>query len=455
MTTTTAVTAAVAPPDPANLQGLIPRGYPHHQASCHLLYAFDKNKTAAKAFIRALLPCVQSGKDWGDARPLSLLNIGLTFTGIQTASDLSSSDVKGFPWTFQQGPASSGSQSALGDLGASAPKNWWNGAFPTSTIDCIVHAYAQSTDVLSPFVAMIADAAKTAGVRELTRFEQYFLPDDVVHFGYRDGISEPDLAWPTAWPPDVPYTDPAALNSFVIGYSGSYFGPGPTSGNAGAFAKDGCYVAFRVIAQDTAGFEKYLADNATEAMPSELLAAKVMGRWRNGSPLVLSPDAPSEATKNATQFTYGHDPTGAKCPYSAHIRVSNPRDQPLDASDTPAPRIIRRGAPYGAPEGSNDRGLIGLFLVGNLATQFEKLCGWLNANNFSSVFSPNMNAQDAIAGNRATPGADTTFLGTQLAQFLTTRGTAYCLLPSMTTLTKLAAPSSQSGGVTTGVDFST
>ena len=45
----------------------------------------------------------------------------------------------------------------------------------------------------------------------------------------------------------------------------------------------GSFVAFRVLEQDVAGFEKFLQDYADQIEP-EKLAAKLCGRWRNGVP---------------------------------------------------------------------------------------------------------------------------------------------------------------------------
>jgi deferrochelatase/peroxidase EfeB len=181
----------------------------------------------------------------------------------------------------------------------------------------------------------------------------------------------------------------------------------------------------------------------------EWVAAKLIGRWRNGSPLEISPDGPDPATCESEGFGYALDPDGMKCPFAAHTRVSNPRDQELFPTDEPVPRIIRRGAPYGAPvdvDPNADRGLIGLFLCGALAAQFELIYAWMNTNNFSDVFSPNFDTQDAMLANRQVAGADTSFtmptphgpIQVTLPQFLTTRGTAYCLLPSMSSLRAIA-----------------
>lgn len=463
------MTAATGAPNPANVQGLIVRGYTH-PCSTHMLFCFP-SRSAAAAFVKLLLPRVQSGADWGPNKPAMMLNIGFTYAGLRVATALT--DVKRFPATFRDGPASDSSQQSLSDQGDSDPALWWAKKIKPADLHCIVHAYALDDASMKTIVAFIADAATAAGVTELfgtkddTRFEQARSLGDRIQFGYRDGISEPDLAWPPAGlPPDAP-SDPGTLDNFIIGYPNAQphpqSSPGPAGDSAAArFAKDGCYNAFRVIAQDVAGFEAFLDANApavveklgmTTADAREWIAAKVIGRWRNGSPLVLSPDAPDDATRDATVYGYAADTTGMKCPFSAHTRVSNPRDEDVRATDQPVPRLARRGMPYGPLPGVDpdaDRGLIGLFLCGSFDTQFELIYGWMNTNNFSPLFSPGFNTQDAVVANRGLKGAAKTFaiptpkgtISVTLPQFLTTRGTAYCLLPSMASLQAIAQPSS-------------
>src|SRR5262245_65863327 len=125
------------PPDPANVQGLIMRGY-SHPCSCHMLFRFADAAGAAQ-FIAALLPYLQDARDWGAEKPKRMLNIGLTYNGI-IAIDAALTGQ--FSTTFMQGPASAGSQASLFDLNASAPPNWWYGKFATSEIHAVVHVYA-------------------------------------------------------------------------------------------------------------------------------------------------------------------------------------------------------------------------------------------------------------------------------------------------------------------------
>jgi deferrochelatase/peroxidase EfeB len=445
-------------PDKANVQGLIIRGY-SHPFSCHMLFKFPDNAGAAR-FVTALLPYLQDARQWAE-KPKRMLNIGLTYNGIITVKPSLAGHF--FSPSFTEGPASSdpnGPQASLFDLGASAPENWWYKKFVTDDIHAGVHVYALTSDDLTSLVMLVADAAEVAGVTELFplnsgngRLEQCELPDERVYFGYRDGIDNPDLGWPS----DPSNTTPQDLNNFLIGYPP--YNPGPTLGDAGVFAKDGCYNAFRIFYQDVEAFENFLDTNAptvaratNKSLPDarDWLAAKLIGRWYNGSPLILSPNGPDPNTAGATAFSYAGDTNGVQCPFSAHTRNANPRDEDVNPADAIIPRIARRGMPYGPPpkppDYSGDRGLIGLFLVGDLASQFELVYSWMNQNIFSPLFSSD--TQDAVLANRATPQADTSFtIPTQgapvviasLPQFLVTRGTAYFLLPSITTLRNIAA----------------
>lgn len=345
----------VPPYQPGNVQGLILRGYTHPH-SCHMLFTF-KDRPGAAGFIGALLPHVQSAAEWSD-KPDRMLNIGLTFNGILTFEPAFKNQ---FPPAFEAGPWSTDSQYSLQDRGPSDPVNWWDGQ-DKQAIHCIVHVYGMTDDALDSLVTAVSQAARTNRVSEILplkgggRLEEYAPLENFIHFGYRDGIDNPGLGWPAdpAGPAGHIKCDPGDANNFLIGYpeAGSVFQPGPLSGRAGEFAKDGCYNAFRVFYQDVEAFDKFLADTAPEVVAAiggsedharEWLAAKLVGRWRNGSPLVLSPLAPDPATSGATDFLYQRDDGDAlRCPFSAHSRVANPRDQPIYIGEAPVPRLIRR-----------------------------------------------------------------------------------------------------------------
>lgn len=457
-----------------DIQGLIINGYTH-PCSVHMLFKFNadgSNLNYIKGFFKDLLPYLQSAEDWGPLKPEFMLNIGLSAKGIAIVKP--ELNVSNFPSTFNSGPWNPNSaQLSLGDYGAGDPSEWWNKKFANEDVHCVVHAYAMNPTAQEKIVAIIANAAQKSNgmVTELKplnsesgRLEQYLLvPSDYVHFRYRDSIDEPNLNQNPAG------KDQQDLNNFLIGYSTLKNPiPGPLTGPEGKFARNGCYNAFRVLYQDVEAFDNFLQEQSeqiaskigkTKEFTAEWLAAKMCGRWRNGSPLVLSPDVPDHDTSKSTDFGYKEDMQGLKCPFSAHTRVANPRDEGVDAagSDT-VPRILRRGMAYGAPMSVDpspdaDRGLIGLFLCGDISSQFETLYGWINLNNFSDVFDPAENTpQDPMIANRFDPVPDNVdpdftipmedgsniVIAGPLPQFVVTRGTAYLLLPSISAIKEIA-----------------
>ncbi|MFY0629598.1 MAG: hypothetical protein JXR05_04400 [Flavobacteriaceae bacterium] len=502
-------------PDRSNIQGFILKGYGHNH-SCHLLLTFpEDNETSIKAFIGDLYPKVQSANPWKE-KPKSLLNIGLTYNGIKKIGQAAVEpvDLVNFPAPFKEGPWMGGSQTSLGDVypvngeaSPSDPKNWWNGKGVSGSknenninLDCVVHIYGITPEALESLVEKVMGYATKHGLKEIIplangkRLYQTEVLNDPhkIHFGYTDGISQPTLRNPGA---SSFHTTPEDVNSFLVGYyTGAVSMPGPVdSSSSGTFAKDGTYNAFRVMYQDVAAFNKLLKDQAdkhadlvkklglkNKAELEEWFAAKLCGRWRNGSPIITNPEYESDDIDKATHDeNFGYTVidnlpprTEAKltdavlssksCPFSAHTRVANTRDQKIKTSEgvTSSPRIIRRGVPYGKPlesgsikKDDEDRGLIGLFFCGNLSLQFEKIYGWMNNNDFCDfpIFNLDNPPQDPLLGNRAIenyPGVVNTFdiplesgeviTIDNLPPFLVTRGTAYCFLPSMKSLAKIA-----------------
>jgi deferrochelatase/peroxidase EfeB len=65
-----------------------------------------------------------------------------------------------------------------------------------------------------------------------------------------------------------------------------------------AWARDGSFLAFRKLQQLVPEFKKYLSDNAVQNAArtlsreegADLLGARMVGRWRSGAPIDLSPE---------------------------------------------------------------------------------------------------------------------------------------------------------------------
>ncbi|KAJ4475852.1 fungal peroxidase [Lentinula lateritia] len=170
------------------------------------------------------------------------------------------------------------------------------------------------------------------------------------HFGFMDGISNPAVTGFSTPLPGQQVLDPGL---FLLGESGDLV-------SRPSWAQDGSFLAFRQLQQRVPEFNAFLVDNAlsnpnlTADQNAELLGARMMGRWKSGAPVDLAPtvDDPVLAAdpQQNNNFNYTHpgfdeatDQT--HCPFSAHVRKTNPRSD-LNPEDT-ANHIIRAGIPYG------------------------------------------------------------------------------------------------------------
>src|SRR5262249_794129 len=125
--------------------------------------------------------------------------------------------------------------------------------------------------------------------------------------------------------------------------------------------RDASITCLAWIEQHVAEFEEFLDDEGgkfndlvSEGNGREWLAPRIMARWRTGSPVATSPDVSLDPSRLSNDFDYGSDPAGARCPFSAHIRVANARSDTLSFPNqirfpNGPPRFIRRGCSYGKP----------------------------------------------------------------------------------------------------------
>lgn len=224
---------------------------------------------------------------------------------------------------------------------------------------------------------------------------------------------------------------------------------------------NGSFAVFKKIETDVVGFEKFLQSNKDKIDP-ELLAAKMCGRWRNGVPLVLSPDSDSPAEgispEQLNNFEYVNadgsgDPNGIRCPVGAHIRRGNPRGQPVEGQGQPGGsnnfhRLIRRGLPYGPAYDPNkpydgvERGILFYFINSIIENQYEfVLRRWANDSEFAGAVRLNPKSKDPLIGTQNP--ADSIFVIPQangsppievkgFSSFATTQAAAYLFLPSIT-----------------------
>lgn len=444
--------------DLGGVQAMVTSPY-RRPISRHLIFRFGDGG-GARACIGELAQSVTMADVQLDTVPGPLLNVGVTYDGLGVLG-VDPALLAKLDAVFKSGPRAF----SLGDFPGSRsdPVNWWEGQFKTEDVHCIVHVYARSDGDAQDATQMVRELARRGGLRELiprrdgTVLQARSLGGAKVHFGYTDGISHPDVCWEDG----VPVLPPqVSFRNFLLGYSTDEHPSAPGGGPAADFVRDSTYGMFRWVYQDVAAFNLFLSTQGPRLFPElpaadaeELLAAKMMGRWRDGTPLVLSPDCPDSRLATSNDFGYAtQDPDGHRCPFSAHIRVVNPRDTPLDPVAEGVPSVLRRGMPYGPPlQGSEDdgvdRGLVGMFLCADLRKQVYTLTSWVMQNNFSPVYDADRRAQDPLLGNRAMPGANAGFTlpaadgGAtikNLPDFVYTKGTVFLLYPGKATLTALS-----------------
>lgn len=473
-----------------DIQGLILRGY-RMPLVRHFLLKVNVPTAARKALGRLVsgdaadAPQITTAKEWHVGfepgpfdnqdeapryKPDYCLNVGITWPGVlalELKDRIPNLSFKSFK-AFVQGAAVRAE--FVGDAGRHAPQHWV-GSFGAGNDHVMMTLHSMSPEAMASYSERLsAVLAKADAFQELWRKDGMALmemqdgklvPVSKVHFGYTDGISIVTIrGGPERYKPD--HQQPCEPWLFVLlEEAENYFVPEPHElGHNGSFA------VFKMLETDVVGFENFLQSQRDKIDP-ELLAAKLCGRWRNGVPLVISPDTDSPpggiSPEDLNDFEYVNadgsgDARGLRCPVGAHIRRVNPRGQPITGQGQPGGsnnthRIIRRGMPYGPaydpkqPYDGIERGLLGYFICSNIENQYEfVLQEWVNKSEFAGVVRLNPKSKDPIIGT-LDPAEDTFDIPHSngppikirgLSSFITTKAAAYCFLPSITAIRFIA-----------------
>jgi cytochrome P450/deferrochelatase/peroxidase EfeB len=488
------VTAATV--DLSDVQGHILKGYRAHSARHYALRLHDG--PAARALLARLLdgdssagtnalPQITTAEPW-TTRPVCMLNIGFTAQGLQ-ALGMPVDQMTGFSNAFLQGAGEESRANANGDTGASSPEYWEMGGARTE-VHLLLSLFAKddtSTNELERQHQLLLAAFDTHQLSLVHQHDAQAMTDGRVQFGYKDGISQPRLAGvyqPKPGSSPAPDMQPlSSVGEFLLGadytsvYGGSSLGQMPA-----ALCQNATFAAVRVLDQDVAAFEASLDATAqSEWVDREWVAAKLMGRWRDGRPLLAPPTAAAlpmpSALPTSSGCPFGHGATtdattsllptgnsafdyapslaypnlpsdndGIGCPVGSHLRRMNPRSS-LVAGQPYSRRIIRRGMPYGPvwnPANPNARrGLFGFFICADLERQFEFLTQQWGNGDFAA--SGIRGTQDPIIGAQTLSGeftipmpAGQAAIKVATPRWVTTRGSVYLLMPGMNGLRWLA-----------------
>jgi Dyp-type peroxidase family len=289
-----------------------------------------------------------------------------------------------------------------------------------------------------------------AGIEAIWRQNCHALPTETEPFGYKDGISHPAIEG-SGIPGSNPKEQPLKAGELILGYPDEMGGTQKTVPEI--LGRNGTYVVFRKLHQRVADFRRFLKSHSDGPEAEELMAAKMMGRWRSGAPLALCPfhDDPAlgaDPHRNNDFLFQQDDPMGFKTPCGSHIRRTNPRDAQI-AGMARIHRMIRRGTAYGPllPAGvmeddGADRGLMFAFVGAHLGRQFEFVQSeWIN----DGVFFGAGDDKDPITGSNSegsgftVPRKPVRKRLHGIPQFVVTRGGEYCFMPGLRALQWLSA----------------
>jgi Dyp-type peroxidase family len=441
--------------DLARIQGFVVRGYRLPFAGYLFLRIDDAVRAAS--WIAEITEDVLTAAPWSQ-KPDAGINVAFSFSGLRALA-MPDASLAAFPEEFRQGMAARAG--LLGDDGDSAPERW-SPPLGTPAVHVLVMISAMGRDALEAHDAKLRGALqRIGGLTVLADDVGAALPGGAEHFGYADGFAQPSIegSEETALPGEGAVVNGGGWRAirageFILGYPDEE-GVLASAPPPAELSTNGSYLVYRKLHQDVAAFRARLAASAT-LYPGgeEQLAAKIVGRWRDGTPLALSPDRPDPAiaadeTRN-NAFDYRDDQAGLACPIGAHVRRANPRASlPFDGQLVNRHRLVRRGIPYGEPlapgaeDDGRDRGVIFMCLQASIARQFEFIQSqWLNGGNAFALGEDQdvmLGSQDATPPNKMTVPGSPPFLHGPLSRVVSVKGGEYFFVPGINGLRFLAA----------------
>lgn len=447
----------------------------------HIIMVRFGETQAAKSWLAQHVGDVSYGRQEDAQRALVL---GFTIDGLNKLG-LPKEAERDFPAPFRQGMAHRDRARLLGDFDIDPnlgpqPKRWgMNG----NEVDMLCLVYAANADALEGLVKNLTTCVRAMGHEveyELRLADVPEKPQDRVDaFGFRDGISQPIVRGTKDWAAARQAMHVVNPGEIVLGYPDNLNRIAPTPCADGFdYGRNGSYLVVRHLVQDRAAFNAFInaqVERLGQGEPlgmssddvdlrtgrnerQEWVAAKMLGRWSDGTPLVRWPEIPpwlkpanngaesSGPRRPANDFLLGkEDPDGLRCPFGSHVRRANPRDS-LDPGSkvqlaiSNRHRILRVGRSFQAKNGP-EQGMMFMCLNADIERQFEFLQQtWLLGRNFHGLD----NESDPLLGPGGKDQAVTLTHANgmvrlePLSRFVRMMGGGYFLLPGRDCVSVLA-----------------
>ena len=402
-----------------------------------------------REFLRRLAPHIRSAADWWNAED-AWIAVAISYTGLG-ALGVPEDSLQSFPEAFRVGMAARAEK--LRDYGVNDPKNW-DPPFGSGQIHIQVSTISDTKEKWRRIMETACQQYQGfSGVTVLLIQDFGAQPGSLNSLGYKDSIGQPAIEGSGVEP--LPGQGQAIkAGEFILGYPGESGFPLAIP-QPEVLGRNGTYVGLRKYQSRVGAFNRFLRENCQTDQERELLAAKLVGRWRSGAPLTLAPTEDNAALGDDPQrnndFTYTGDPQGKRAPLGCHMRRMNPRDTKMPVlTDVNIHRIIRRSTTYGPPYDRNamsehddevERGIYFLFISAKAMNTLEFLQQeWINDGNFMNLGGE----RDPIVGLQE-EGARFTIPKEPVRHrihgietFNVLRGGEYLFMPSLTALNWLA-----------------
>jgi len=497
--------------DFGDMQGLVNFGYRALTETCFLLINV-KDVVAAKQWVGDL---PVSNAVAATPGPDKAVQIAFSVAGLRKLG-VKDGVIEDFADEFITGMSGDDSRSRrLGDVGSNAPQYWQWGGDAEQVPQILLLLYAEPGGIKA-WRKQLEDEVFSRAFEVLRQLPTRHL-GGIEPFGFADGISQPTIDWSRQQSTDPhdrdSFSNLLAIGEIVFGYPNEYrqytarplidpkadpfaaaLADAEDQPGLKDFARNGSFLVLRQLEQDVPGFWQFI-DRAVDADAEkrEQLAAAMVGRQRNGEPLLpaAGEHIPGIADDDRlNHFNYAADPLGNVCPFGAHIRRANPRSgdmpsrsnglferllkilgfglkRPNDdlVASSRFHRLLRRGQPYGplltsenalkAKAPAAERGLQFICLVANISRQFEFVQNaWMMNSKFAGLQQerdpllahrqPLHNGDLTDYFNRPDPPGPLRQTG-HLPQFITVRGGGYFFLPGLRAIKYLATLPSTSG----------